>query len=1128
MSTGSLINQNLKVKKKLEFSKKEMIQKKIFSLIIILLVIFEVQFVSGQSDEPDYLQVISKADSYFKQGDYINAKASYQYASQLKPEEQYPKERLSETVNKLKEKMAVMEQYSSVITEADKLFNQKKFDLAKMKYFDAKKIVPDETYPDEKIAEIDKIVSETKEKQEAYDEAIKKGEEYIKFRKYAQAKTEFENAAKVFPNESYPKDKIEELDSLIEQTEAAKSAYDETIASADRLFNLKYYENARQEYQKAADAKPEEDYPTTKIKEIDAILVMKSEFDRLVNEADEFYMNKDLDQAKTSYQNALKIYPSENYPKSMIDKINTALSSTTGKDELYQKSIEAADNFYKIKDYTNALKEYENASTLKPDENYPRQKVKEINDLVAKAESGEQEYNQAVQQGEQLMGKKEYSLAKELFTKANQLKPNEQYPKDKLNELDKLLEAQNSVQDSYNTSIAKADALFTAKNYDEALKEYQNALIILPGQKYATDRISKIIALKALEKEEQDQYNSLIAEADGLFSNNQFEAARNKYSEALKLESDAPYPKEKIDDIDKVLAENSTKENDFKKAVASADIFYNKKEYENALAEYQKANTIKPSDSHVNSRIDEISNTLAESKNAEITYKQTIDKADQFYTAKDYTNALNEYQSALALKPQEIYPSDQIGVINTMLKTKQKQDNDYTRVITEANNLYKQKDYDKALAKYQEAAQIRPQESYPQERIVEINAILSSATAENKSYDDAIKEADGLFGLQKYDGAKLAYMKASNMRPKEQYPKNKMDEIDNMVAKEKATLAEYNKAVSAGDRMMETKEYGKAKARYEDALQIMPEEQYPKDKLKEISDLLITQELTAQNNYNDIISTADGLFTKKDYSAAKIKYQNALRIKPDEPYPQQKITKIDSLVNDLESLEAKYSQFVTNGDAAFKAKDYKEAKSNYVAASAIFPKEEYPVTKMEEINLIFKSKALENQKAYDKAIADADKLFSAGVYDQALESYRNAKYLMPDETYPDEMITKIMGILDKNAMRNLVTNPLTIENHEEKKLTFSPVNIVDRKSNYIFIKARNTGNNEFKVVISFGKGGVKNGGFVLPLPPSQEVREYIIAIGKQYNWFNIDNDYISLVPEGGSIELSLIKISRGD
>jgi tetratricopeptide (TPR) repeat protein len=328
--------------------------------------------------------------------------------------------------------------------------------------------------------------------------------------------------------------------------------------------------------------------------------------------------------------------------------------------------------------------------------------------------------------------------------------------------------------------------------------------------------------------------------------------------------------------------------------------------------------------------------------------------------------------------------------------------------------------------------------------------------------------------------------------------------------------------------MMESKEYDKAKEKYNLAIAIRPDEKYPRDKLREVEQIILAQEKIIQENYDKLIALADGYFNKKEYDQAKINYQNALKNKPDEAYPIQKLGEIERLVSDLETLQANYARIIAYADVKFKAKEFKEAKSKYIEASAMFPKEEYPVTKIEEINLYFKSDNLKMQQSYDKSIADADKFFASNIFDQALESYRIAKSINPDESYPDEMINRILGILDANAVRDLLGSPVTIANNEEKKLNFEPVLITDRKSNMIFIKARNTTDVECKVVLSYGKGGSKNGGFILPIPASQQSKEYIISVGKQYTWFSQDNDWISLVPQGGSVELILVKISKGN
>jgi tetratricopeptide (TPR) repeat protein len=1103
--------------------------KNLFTLILFFLFFQLAASSFGQVTEDDYQAVISQADAYFISGDYINAKASYQYASRLKPSEQYPKDRLQETINKIRDKMVVVEQFSAIISEADKYFKAGNYEQAKLKYTEAKKVMPEDSYPDKQIAEITRIADEASAKQNEYDGAIANGEKFIKFRKYDLAKAEFEKALAVNPEDTYSRDKISELTILIEETNRAKAAYAETIAGADRLYNLKYYENARKEYEKALNAKPDEDYPAARIKEIDKVLVQKNEFDRLVQLADDAYGNKDMETAKANYQAALKIYPDENYPKTMIEKANTGLMNNTGsKDELYQKSIAGADNFLLAKDYTNALNEYENASSIKPAEKYPIQKIAEVKGLMEKISGTELEFNQSVQKGEQFFAQKDYNSARAEFTKANQLKPDESYPKVKLQEIGKLLKVQDENQESFNLSVSKADEFYNKKDYDNAIIEYQKALVIIPGEKKVSDRIAEINSLKSNLAKKDNQLSQLLTEADNLFLKASYADAKLKYNEILAIEPEQETAKARIAEIGLLQTAQRENENNYNKAIAAADIYYKNKEFQNAQKEYQKASSIKPSEPYPADKLAELNTLLQGQAAQQNSYDQLIAAADKLFNDGKFEQAKIEYQKALDMKPGEKYPSDKIKEINEILAARALALNEYNKVIASADQFLIAGDLEKAKVDYTAASSMRPAEQYPKDKLAEITVLMTTASEKNKEYDAAIKEADGLFNLQQYVEANLVYMKAANIKLKEQYPKDKMAEIDQIILAQKALEADYNQYVSAGDRMLESKEYDKARERYNLAIAIKPDEEYPRDKLREIDAIVLSQELAVQDAYNQFITDGDDLFKIKQYDQAKLKYQNAQKYKPDELYPAQKLGEIERLVSDLETLQVNYSKLIGEADVHFKAKEFQEAKTKYIQASALFPEESYPTSKIAEINVYFKSEQQKMQQAYDKSIADADKFFGSGIYDQALEGYRTAKIMIPDETYPDEMINRIMNILDANAVRNLVTSAATIANNEEKRLTFEPVLISDRKGNMIFIKARNTTDTECKVVLSYGKGSTKNGGFILPIPANQDSKDFIIPVGKQYTWFSQDNDWITLVPQGGTVELITMKISKGN
>ncbi|MBE0652347.1 MAG: hypothetical protein IH594_01035, partial [Bacteroidales bacterium] len=289
--------------------------KYFFSVVVFL---FFTAVVSAQEEiKTDFESVIKQADQYFSSGDYINAKTSYQYATRLRPSDKYAKDKLQETIGRLRDQMVVMEQYTAVISEADDFFRQGDYENARKKYVAAAKIVPAEKYPAEKIKEIEQKESEIKKLRITYDDAVYRAEKFEKYHRYDEAIAEYEKALALFPDEQIPKDKIEELKNSKVEYEANVNAYDDIIANADRLFGLKYYENARSEYEKASEARPDEDYPLAKIKEIDNLLLKRTDFNNLVDQGDELYMNKELQKAKEKYQAALTIYPSESYPKDM-------------------------------------------------------------------------------------------------------------------------------------------------------------------------------------------------------------------------------------------------------------------------------------------------------------------------------------------------------------------------------------------------------------------------------------------------------------------------------------------------------------------------------------------------------------------------------------------------------------------------------------------------------------------------------------------------------------------------------------------------------------------------------------------------------------------------------------------
>ena len=119
--------------------------------------------------------------------------------------------------------------------------------------------------------------------------------------------------------------------------------------------------------------------------------------------------------------------------------------------------------------------------------------------------------------------------------------------------------------------------------------------------------------------------------------------------------------------------------------------------------------------------------------------------------------------------------------------------------------------------------------------------------------------------------------------------------LDKVLQKLELTGAEISKA----DDLFTKATYDLAISTYKEASALKVDEKYPKDqillienKLKEIANQE-AKDLETKKLYNDAIIKADGIYKEEKWEDAKIAYQDAINIKPDEDYPQQMIDDIN-------------------------------------------------------------------------------------------------------------------------------------------------------------------------------------------------------------------------------------------
>ena len=328
--------------------------------------------------------------------------------------------------------------------------------------------------------------------------------------------------------------------------------YTAAIKKGDDAFTAKTWQSSKSAYNEALGYKPNEAYPKSQIALIDkaiadeAALKAKAEGDAkakaeleakyaaAIKKGDDAFNKKDWPSARAGYNDAIGIKPAEQYPKDKLAAIDKAIADeklnmdaaakAKAEAELnakYNAAIKKGDDGFNKKDWVNARAGYNEALAIKPAEQYPKDKLAAIikaiadekanMDAAAKAKAEAElnaKYNAAIKKGDDAYAKKDWSTARIGFTEALGIKPNEQYPKDKLDALDKIAAAikaaaNNTVaptptvaaptaDEKYNVAIKKANENFDVKNYKPAKKLYEEALIWKSGDTYAMGRLAEI------------------------------------------------------------------------------------------------------------------------------------------------------------------------------------------------------------------------------------------------------------------------------------------------------------------------------------------------------------------------------------------------------------------------------------------------------------------------------------------------------------------------------------------------------------------------------------------------------------------------------------------------------------
>lgn len=1091
------------------------------------------KFYIDPEDEARFKSAFDNGNRLFQAGKYDEARDQFSIATNIKPEDKPARDKLIEAERAAQAYKEAFKQYTRLIADADKLYNEGRLKDARPVYVSASEVLPSETYPQVRIQEIDRKEAAAEALKQSYETTLAEADEAYMNRDFTTARLKYEQALKIKPAENYPKSMLERVAEGMAQLKGNQEKYNAAIAAADKLFDSGDFETARSGYQNAASLMPGEKHPAERINRIDEILAQRKQLDenysKVLAEADKLFAEKKYSEAKTEYQKANDLKPSESYPKQRIEETAQQLLAIkeAERNKNYNDAIVLADKLFGEKNYKEALSAYNEARSIKPEEKWPAEQIAQINKLFEDQKTLENAYQLAISSGDNLFSANRLAEAKAEYQKASGLKPNEDYPKGRIAEIDtKLAQAQKNEAD-FNAAVTEGDTYFSENNLEKSEEAYRSAISLKPGSKYPADQI-EIIQRKKLElQSKEDQYVALVKEGDDKFLAKELSLAKSSYQQALELKPGEKHPADRIALIDKTLEEEQKRRNDYTISIKEADQLFEKSQFDAALSSYQKAGQIIPEENYPNEQIARIRQIQEELKSAEENYIKYLGNGDEAFKNKSYQEAITAYENALKLKPAEKYPATQIELARKNLDALAELRNKYNATIAAGDKNFEAGLLDEALKNYNEAMSLIAGENYPSEQIKKINALKASQLQREEEYRQAIVKADDFFAKTKYSEALSNYEIALTVNPSSEHALSRKAEIGRILGEIELTSQQFETAVKLGDEKFNMRLWDESEAAFKQALKLKPAETYPATQIEQINKER-EAERTASAGFAESIAAADAAFTSKEYDNALGHYKQALNFKPQAEHPTRRIAEINSILEEQKRLADKdYYEALEKADALFQEKDYNSAVRFYETATAIKPLENHPKDRILAIRNILQERARNQMEAYNKIILNADRLYQAKVFDQAIDAYTEASLAKPDESYPADMIRKIRKYLEDHTMVDLVVSPTSVETDTEKKFNFTPIEFRLRKNNYISIKARKTSETDPKVYVNYGKGSQKNGGIVLRSITTDEHGDFLVRVSIQDRWYREDNNWIGIYAEGGSIEIEKMQIAQG-
>ena len=679
--------------------------------------------------DAEFSRLIAAGDVNVSQSKFAEAIISFKSALDIKPNDSIALARIAEAEKQLAlagDKAKKDAEFIRLIAAGDANVGQSKYAEAIINFKSALDIKPNDSVALARLAEAENqlaLAGDKAKKDAEFIRLIAAGDANVGQSKYTEAITNFKSALDIKPNDSVALARLSEAEKQLALAgdKAKKDAeFSRLIAAGDANVGQSKFAEAIISFKSALDIKPNDSVAMARLADAEKQLALAgdkakkdAEFNRLIAAGDANITQSKYVEALTLYKSALLLKSNEVVKAKITETERQILLAETErarqesekqaialKQQKYKEAIDKANQLFTTKNYPESKQFYLQALSIDQVPVYPTERIREIDKIVAQMQSdklaNDQEtaktklYNDAINQGGTYFAAKLYSEAISAYKEAQKIKPAEILPAQKINEIQLIIDGlaskaladqkfaseQNlgSNEKSYLDKLKIAEENYKKSQWTVARFYYIEALKFKQADSYAINKVDecdKMIDAGITDEKMQD-YKNKISKADAEMKAKNYSSARFYYRSASDILKWEAYPKEQLNEIDRIVAEklNESDQKLFTENLNKADEAFNRQEYPVARFYYNKAGEISQSD-HVASRLKEVESIVngSEAKKTDANYIDFIKKGDEAVKQNNSSIARFYYQKALALKPNESYPREEIkkmdsGVVN--------------------------------------------------------------------------------------------------------------------------------------------------------------------------------------------------------------------------------------------------------------------------------------------------------------------------------------------------------------------------------------------------------------------------------------------------------------------------------